>query len=131
MWPEDGSEWVTGYRYTVDAVDQVLPVEDVIHVRDGIDPRNERLGLAALKALLREVATDNEIATYYGALLRNFGVAGLAVAPKDANARLLPDDAKRIKEQFRDSFTGENRGDTVVLGGAASLEMVGFSPEAL
>ena len=27
-----------------------LPVEDIIHIKDGIDPRNERYGLAAVKS---------------------------------------------------------------------------------
>ena len=49
-WPSDGSEFIDGYRIRIDGDDWWLPKEDIIHIRDGLDPLNERLGLSAVKA---------------------------------------------------------------------------------
>lgn len=131
MWPADGSEFISGYLYRVDGNYYELPREDVIHVRDGIDPRNERLGLAATKAQLREVVTLNEESIYTASILRNLGVPGLMVVPASDQLRPNAADADRIKDRVRDAFTGDNRGEAIVLGGNYSVSTVGFSPEQL
>jgi hypothetical protein len=59
-WPSDGSEFIDGYRIRIDGFDWWLPKEDIIHIKDGEDPDNARLGLSAIKACLREVCTVNE-----------------------------------------------------------------------
>lgn len=131
MWPEDGSAFIAGYRYRVEGREWILPVEDVVHIRRGLDPDNERCGLAPLLAQLREVCTDNEASGYTACLLRNSAVPGLVVIPDAEKLRPNAEDAERIKERFADNFGGEGRGSTVVLGGKYAVEPVGFSPEQL
>ena len=130
-WPSDGTVYIDGYRIWTDAVQVVVPPEDIIHIRDGIDPRNERLGLSALRACVREVCTSNQEATYTSAILRNLGVPGLMVIPKDTNLRPSPEDANRIKERIRDSTTGDGAGDAIVLAGQYGIQQLGFSPEQM
>ncbi len=137
-WPADGSEYIDGYRVQLDTVAYHLPPGDVIHIRDGIDPRNERLGLSALRANLREVVTVNYEASYTAGILKNGGVPGLVIAPDTAAAgagqlRPSPDDAKRIKERFNDEFgIGNDRaGQVMVMAGPYKVTAVGFSPEAM
>jgi HK97 family phage portal protein len=130
-WPADGSAYVDGYRIRLDSAVYTLPVEDIIHIRDGIDPRNERLGLCALRSNIREVCTINEESGYRAAILRNSGVPGLVVIPDSDQLRPSQADADTIREKLHETVGGDNRGQTVVLGGRYKVEMLGFSPEQL
>lgn len=129
-WPADGSTYIQDYEVRIDGQPYSVPVEDVIHFRDGIDPRNERLGLAPLKAQLRGVCSDNETEGYTAAILRNLGIPGIVVTLK-SGFKIDADNIERLKERFRDNFSGENRGDATILAGDADLKQVGMSPEQL
>ncbi len=131
VWPPDGSKYIDGYRVWLDVGQYVLPPEDIIHIRDGIDPRNERLGLSALRSNIRECVAVNMESSYTAALLKNSGVPGLAVVPKIGELR--PDKAKaqEIKERFGENFGGDEAGGTAVLAGPYEIVKVGFSPEEL
>lgn len=132
-WPSDGNTYIDGYRVWLDTAVYHLPVEDVIHIRDGIDPRNERLGLSALRACLREVVTLNLEAGYTASILKNAGVPGIILTPDNDQLRPSPEDAERIGETFQDKFGIENdrAGSTAVMGGRYKVNQVGFSPEAM
>lgn len=127
-WPPDGSAYIDGYRVWLDSNVYWLPVDDIIHIRDGIDPRNERLGLCALRSNIREVCTINEESGYRAALLRNSCVPGLAVVPKGDDLRPTKEDADTIRASLHETTGGDNRGSTVVLGGPYDLVKIGYSP---
>jgi HK97 family phage portal protein len=132
-WPQDGSEFIDGYRVRIDGFDWWLPKEDMIHIKDGIDPYNQRLGLSAVKAELREVCTVNEESGYTASILRNSGVPGMVIVPDDPSGKLrvTKEDAETIKARVRDSFGGERRGDSLVLQGQFKVQPLSFSPEQL
>lgn len=131
VWPEDGSSYVRAYQYLRDhEVVEVQP-EDVVHFRDGLDPRNDRLGLSALKAQLREVVGDNEVSGYEVSILKNCGVPGLVIVPREKQASFREAEAKKIKEELRDTLTGDDRGDTLVFHSPVEVLELGFSPEQL
>ncbi len=128
-WPADGSAYIDRYEVRVDGVPHYLRPEDVIHFRDGIDPRNERLGLSTLKAQLRAICADNEVDGYTATLLRNLGVPGVIIRLK-GTSRSTPDQVERFKERFRDSLTGENRGEPLIIDDS-EVTQLGLSPEQL
>lgn len=128
-WPTDGSQYISDYEVRVDGVPYYVRKEDVIHFRDGVDPRNERLGLAALRSQLRGICSDNETEGYTASILRNLGVPGLVITLKPG-ARRTDDQAERLIERFRDMHTGENRGDPLVMDDAG-ITQIGLSPEQL
>jgi HK97 family phage portal protein len=130
-WPSDGSEFIDGYRIRIDSDDWWLPREDIIHIKDGEDPNNSRLGLSAVKACLREVCTVNEESGYTASLLRNSGVPGMVIVPNDPKLRPTREDANEIKARMRESFGGERRGDALVLQGMFTVQTLSFSPEQL
>ncbi|HEU4752141.1 MAG TPA: phage portal protein, partial [Armatimonadota bacterium] len=73
---------IAGYRYYGGRGEVLhLPAADVLHIRDGIDPEDPLCGLSPLGAVLREVCTDNEAATFMAALLRNMGLPGAIISP--------------------------------------------------
>lgn len=130
-WPNSGLEFISHYEVTVDGLTRAVPAADIVHFRAGRDPHNTRKGMSAVKACLREICTDNEVATYTAAILRNSGVPALAIVPESDQLRPTKDDADRIRERIRDMTAGENRGDSIVFAGRYAVHNVGYSPEQL
>lgn len=137
VWPTDGSEFISGYRMSVDSSQRVLPKRDVLHFRHHIlDPLNERKGLSPLKAALREICTDNESATYTAALLRNSGVPGALISPEPR-----PGDSQDLvfeKQQredlaalWRAKFTGDHRGEPLVVPVPMKVQQFSFNPQQM
>jgi phage portal protein BeeE len=131
-WPDDGSAFIDGYLVTVDGAQYRLPPEDIIHVRDGIDPLNDRCGLSALKACVREACGLNFAAGYTAALLKNSGVPGIAIVPDGPDGE-TPDDtaARRIEQKFVERFANDQVGKPIVFTGRYKVTEVGFSPAKL
>jgi len=109
---------------------QQIPVEDVMHFKVGVDPLDVRKGIAPLKRLLREIASDAEATKYQDAILRNFGIPGL-VASLPAETMLSPKQLEEIKHDLERKFGGENRGSVAVMTGGAKMEQFGFSPQQM
>ncbi len=134
-WPQDGSEWISHYVYTVDGKSEVLLKEDVIHLRDPLpDPQNKRIGRSKVRAILREVCTDNEAATFSAAILRNFGVPGLIVSPKsgtDPSQYPTQEEAIMMRDIITENYAGDRRGRTMVPSFPVDVTTLGFTPESL
>lgn len=131
-WPSDGSEYEDGFLVRLDSQVYHLPKEDVIHIRDGIDPYNERHGLSALKSNVREVSGDNAAGGYTAAILINSGIPGVVIMPADDSMRGPDrDTAERMQERFGEEFGGDNAGRALVSPGRYKIETIGFSPEQL
>lgn len=131
MWPKDGKEFISHYRYRPTGGTELrLEVDEVIHFRESFDPQNARKGLSPLKGLLREIWTDNEAAVFTAALLRNGGVPGLMLSPKGDHT-ISKEDADATKAIIDTKFTREGRGRTIVMAGETNLEQFGFTPQQL
>lgn len=133
-WPHDGSVFISHYEYRPFGIAQPIniPVRDIVHYRFGaLDPANPRKGLSPVKPLLREVFTDEEASNFSAQILRNMGVPGGIISPKDAT--LLPgdDEVERLKERMKTRFTGDQRGDWLVFGAPTDVKQFGFDPNAL
>lgn len=130
-WNPDGSDFISHYEYRPGGAEGInLHPDEVIHLRFGLDPDNHRKGLSPLASVLREIYTDDEAAKFTSALLRNMGVPGILVAP-EGDFMPDPDDVAATKDRLRTLFTGENRGEPLVMTGPTSVTMFGFSPEQM
>jgi HK97 family phage portal protein len=129
-YPADGSVYLTHYVYLVNGRQIPLRVEDVVHFRQGIDPRNDRLGLSDLKAAVREICGDNEAAGYAAATLRNSGVPTVVITPAEDGGTFAEGQPDDIRSQFRERFTGEGRGEPLVTD-SLKVTKIGFSPKEL
>ena len=130
--PTDGSEYVSHYEYRPSNGTPVnLRKEDVVHFRFGLDPRNTRLGLSPLRALLREVFVDDEAANFSAKILQNMGVPGLMVSPKSDAFRPNDQQLQALKEYMRTAFTGDQRGGAMVMGVPTDVAQFGFDPNKL
>lgn len=130
-WPQTSgnTEFISYYEYTVDGRKYQLPTEDIIHFRYGIDPDNPRKGLSPLYSVLREIFTDNEATNYVATILYNLGIPGLVIRPKEGT--INKDQAEQVKEMTMQKFSGDRRGEPLVLGGAADVSVISFSPNEL
>jgi HK97 family phage portal protein len=123
--------YIDHYLYTVNGEQTPIDPSQVVHFRYGLDPDNPRCGMSPLKSVLREVFTDNEAAAFTATLLRNMGVPGLLVTPDGAGAMIDPDEARETKEDLKSMFSGDRRGEPIVMTGATKVQQFGFSPEQL
>lgn len=132
--------WISHYEYRVSGQTIRIEVPDMIHVQDGADPENPRHGLSRLGAALREICTVNERATFEWALLGNRGIPGAIVNLKEApkGTDTAPgsrggtvDQARRMKKQWQEEFTGDNR--FMVLASTLPLDVheIAFSPNEM
>lgn len=132
-YPPDGSQFISHYTLSMGLghPETLLP-RDVVHFRFGLDPENTRLGYSPLKAILREVLTDDEAAQFSKVILTNMGVPGLIVSPqKEAQIKPNDDQVKRLQQYFDTSFSGDRRGAALVLGMPTDVHQFGFDPGKL
>ena len=133
-WPRDNSEYISHYEYRSrwGAEKETLARRDVIHFRNGLDPRNTRKGLSQVKPLLREIWTDDEAANFSASILRNMGVPGGLISPAKGSDYLPDTDAiEEMKEYMANGFTGDKRGNWLVLGTPTDVQQFGFDPQQL
>ena len=127
-WPSDGSEFISHYEYRPELGTTIrLEVDEVLHFRHGLDPWNPRHGLPPLRAILREIWADREASSWIGALLRNMAIPGMIVSPK-GDAVINDADTEVVKTYIMSRFTGEHRGEPMVLGAPTQVDRLSWSP---
>ena len=110
----------------------VVPTNDIVHIRNGIDPNNHRRGFAPLKSVLREILGDEAAGQYAAALLHNMAVPGVILSPKDDSmGGPSKEEAEAISAMYKQKFGGKNRGAPMVLSGSMNVEVVSFSPDQM
>lgn len=121
-------KFIDYYEYTVNGKREELDPRKVIHFRDGINPDNPRKGFSKVRALLREVLTDNEAAIFTQYVLKNGPVTGMIIAPKSENGQIEEIDAIAIESKVQQKLTGEGRGRPMVLSGTVDVHNTAISP---
>jgi HK97 family phage portal protein len=132
-WPDDGLTYISHYEYKPDPGRAPIPVDprDVVHFRDDIDPDNTRKGRSQFACLMREIFTDEEAANFTASLMRNLGVPGVMISPKQPGNAPDEESAKNIKTDFKANFGGDNRGDPMVMSVPVDVTKLSFSPEEM
>lgn len=130
-WPDDGSVFISHYEYRIEGQVMQIPVENVVHVRQGFDPQNIRKGLSELASLYREIATDNEAANWSGSLLRNGAVPGVVISPEASDVTPTKEELEKVKEDFVQRFGGDERGKPLVMQGPTKVQVLSFNPEQM
>lgn len=125
----DPTVFISHYNYNPFGQTFEVPVEDVIHFRFGLDPQNVRMGLSPLAAIVREAFTDDEASNYSASLLRNMGVPGVVISPDGES--ITTETALTVKEKYKQSFTGDRRGDALVMTGKTKVDSIGFDPSKM
>jgi len=124
-------QWIDHYEYRPQGQLIRIPREDIIHHREGFDPDDPRRGYAALKSVLREILGDEAAGQFSVALLRNMGIPGVIISPKDGEGP-ASDEADEMEQKWAEKYGRSGKGTPyVVRGGAVNVDVVGFSPEQM
>ena len=127
----DPTEYIGYYEYRVNQSKEQIPVEDIIHWRDGQDPDNDRLGCSPLRSLLREVYSDNEASNFAAQLMRNGGIPDFILSPSDGGASFNEKEQKQLAEEFQRRRTGDERGKAIGVSKAVKVEKLTFEPKQM
>jgi HK97 family phage portal protein len=135
----DGSQFLSHYAYRPDGTREwyALDKADVVHFRNGLDPRNMRLGLAPLSSVMREIFGDNEAATLEAALVHNCAIPGLIFSPANvpgASGQVVKIDEKgreALIKQLEEGFTGDNVGRPLVPPYPVDVQRLSLTPQEL
>lgn len=133
-WPANATteQWVTHYAYTLNGITTSLPVEDVIHFREGaLDPKNPRQSLSRLATALRQIAKEHDIENYEASIISNMGVPGLVIQPGDNQTIFEEEELEKIRDIVQDRVSGDERGKPLAFKTQTKIDMLGFSPEQL
>ncbi|MDX1388271.1 MAG: phage portal protein [Acidobacteriota bacterium] len=131
---DTGRGVITHYEYRTSffgSSDREIEPRDIVHLRYGTDPDHPRKGFSTLKTLLREIYTDEESANFSASIMRNMGVPGGMIAPKDHQSLPRPEDVEKMKKHMTEGFVGDKRGQWLVLGTPTTVEQFGFDPNTL
>jgi HK97 family phage portal protein len=128
----DGTDFLSHYWYTPGTGMGRIPIapEDVVHFRNGLNPRDLRRGYAPMQNVIREIFADMESSNFVSSLLRNMGVPGVVISPKNG-AMPSAEDVQATKTWFTEAFGGDNRGGTLVMGAPTDVQPYGFNPQQM
>ncbi|RYX80787.1 phage portal protein [bacterium] len=134
-WEEGGSEFISCYEYRVNGQVFAIPVDDIIHFRNGLDPRWQgRKGLSEFAGVLREVMSDDEAAVMVASLMKNMGMPGVIISPESSGPS-QPSFSKKeradFREHYEESFTGEGRGRAFIHNIPVKIQFPGYNPQQL
>lgn len=132
-------ELITHYEYhAVQKSNQLnsdyieIPRENMVHVRQGMDPDDHRRGFAPLRSVMRELAGDEAAGQFSVALLHNMAVPGVILSPKDDTmGGPSREEAEAIAQSFKSKFAGANRGSPMIMTGSMDVDVVSFTPEQM
>lgn len=131
-WPSGqvSDTFISGYVYRVGEFAKLIPPEDIVHFKDGIDPDNERMGLRRMNGCLRSVVTVNAADTYTMSLLENMGIPPVIFSGADGSP-LEPAQAQAVLEGYHDATAGENAGRAWATKLPVSAQVMGLSPQEM
>ena len=130
--PQASEEFLLGYEYRPGGAEALLlPREDVVHLKFGLDPDNPRKGLGPLASLIREIYTDDMASNFTAALMRNGGSPGVLLTPGGKDIVLNKQQRDEAKERWKQEFSGDNQGGIMVAATDAKVQHIGLDPEKL
>lgn len=102
-----------------------LDPDDVCHFRFGFDPNNILRGFSPLAAVMREVYTDDQAANFTAAILKNLGIIGIVLSPKQGS--IPKDQLPALKDDVQQRFTGDKRGSALIMGGPMDAQVLQYN----
>lgn len=129
VWPIDGSEFIAYYEVNRAGMWYPIDLKNVIHIRQGLHPYNQRLGFSGNDSILPELYGDQQAAQYYATLMGGSGVPGFMVSiDKDMKVDQTKVDA--LEKQIVRKTTGDKKGQPLVLKGAKAYKLA-FNPKEI
>jgi HK97 family phage portal protein len=127
-----GDTWIQHYEYDLgDGRTTILNTQDIIHFKwPAIDPDQPWMAQPPIRAAARETDTDNEATRYLFALLKNDAIPR-TVIEMPTEADITKQESERIKEQWRERYGGDHRGDVAIMTGGAKVQRLSLNLQEL
>lgn len=125
---------ITHFIYSANfAATRRLEVEDVIYLRQDVDPKDLKRGRSRLATALKEVLTDDEAQLFSAALLANMGVPGVVMVPdlQPGDKPPTEDQANDAADAFHERFSGAKRGRPLMMAGRWTPHVMSFNPQEM
>jgi HK97 family phage portal protein len=125
--PDSKTGLLSYYQYNpgLGASPKDLSPDDVVHFRFGFDPNNILRGFSPLAAVMREVYTDDQAANFTAAILKNLGIIGIVLSPKQGS--IPKGDLPALKDDIQQKFTGDKRGSALIMGGPMDAQVLQYN----
>lgn len=107
-----------------------LPLTEVVHFRNGVNPHNPARGLSDFEWAECEMQADASFTTLAASLARNMGIPSTIIAPASGST-IPPEDVQDIARSFSMRTTGDNSGAPLVLRGAVEVQKPGPPPSSM
>ena len=108
-----------------------IPIEDIIHLRNGLDLRNPTQGVSPLASLGREIYTDDGAALFTARMLKNMGRPGLIMSVPAGTDPLSPEVRDETRQYIKEQTTGQNTGESLFLGVPLDIRNNSFNPSEM
>ncbi|MBK9944392.1 MAG: phage portal protein [Kouleothrix sp.] len=135
-----GENWISHYLYnpngtgTVGVIlDDLTRIEpnDIVHLKwPSVDPAQPWQSQPPILAAAAEVDSDVEAIRYIFALLKNDAIPRTVVTVP-AERPLDDEEVRRMKEQWRERYGGDNRGEVAILEAGATVTRLGLNLQEL
>lgn len=125
-----GSEFVSFYEIWRNHTWRRVEVDDVIHFKDGCDPRNPRMGINGVASLLAEIFTDQQRAHFSATVLSNLGMVPFVISPRESTMTISEKSAEKLKDELVVNARSD-RGKPIVAGRAIRVDELGVRPEEM
>ena len=108
-----------------------VPIEDIIHLRNGLDLRNPTQGVSPLASLGREIYTDDGAALFTARMLKNMGRPGLIMSVPAGTDPLSKEVRDETLQYIKEQTTGQNTGESLFLGVPLDIRNNSFNPSEM
>jgi HK97 family phage portal protein len=126
------TSFITHYEYFSGVgKPQEISIDDIVHLRDGFDELDNKRGRPKLRSILREIFTDNEATAFSAALLNNMCVPGIIISPSNKDDEIKPAARENMKKDFKEKFTGDRRGEPMVMSLGVTIQPVALNPQEM
>lgn len=129
VWPVGGKEFISHYQVNRGGQWYDVDKENVIHIRDGLSPYNQRMGMNVVDSVLREIFADSEAANYYASLLGGAAVPPFLVGI-DKEVQMSQPELEEYMDYLKRKTTGARRGEPLATRGARVYKLA-FNPREL
>lgn len=129
VWPVNGGEFISHYQVNRNGQWYDIENENVIHIRDGLSPYNQRIGFSVVDSVLREIFADSEAANYYASLLGGAAVPPFLVGI-DKDVQMSQPEMEEYMDYLKRKTTGARRGEPLATRGARVYKLA-FNPHEL
>lgn len=125
------NSWIDGYKEYTDVGTQIYLPEEVLHIKDRVDPKQPRMGMSAIESQYRKIVGANSADGYESSLLHNHAVPSVVISSREANSYMAKDDRDELKAKWEGDHGRDNANRASVVGSPIDVTRVGFSPAEL